>query len=138
MKQHLGALDVPQKPITKSMTFMRTFDQTGNVRDHKSAKVARVDNAQVRLKRSERIVSDFWPRRRNRGDKSRLACIRKSDQADVGKQFQLKLQLELFARAPFLMVTRRAIRRSGKMRVPKASAAAARGQPALPVFIKIK
>ena len=61
MKQHLGPLYMPQKTITESMAFMRAFDQTGNVRDHKSTKVARVNHAQVRLKRGKRIVGDFRP-----------------------------------------------------------------------------
>ena len=62
MKQHLGALDVPQETIAKSMAFMRAFDQPGNVGNHKGSKVARVNHAQVRLKRGKRIISDFWPR----------------------------------------------------------------------------
>src|SRR5437899_11093988 len=62
MKQHLGALNVSQKPIAKSMAFMRAFDQTGNVGDYKSVKISKIDHAQMRLKRGKRIISDSWPR----------------------------------------------------------------------------
>ena len=60
MQQQCRPLNVPQKPIAETMTFVRAFDQAGNVSNHKRAKVTEVDDSQVRLERRERIVRDFW------------------------------------------------------------------------------
>ena len=85
MKQQSGSLDMSQESIAKSVPFVRSFDQARDVGDYKSAEVSHVDDAQMRLERRERIIGNFWPRGRNRGNKRRLACIGKSCEADVGE-----------------------------------------------------
>src|SRR5215510_2143207 len=109
MQQQTGSFDVPQKPIAQAMTLVRAFDQTRDVSHNESAKIPEIDDSQMRFKRRKGIVRDFWLSRRNRGDKSRLAGIRKTDQADVRQQLQFKLQVCLLTGTAFLMVTRRAI-----------------------------
>src|SRR5258707_11254388 len=98
-----------QKTITQSVAFVRAFDQSGDVGNHKGAKVTHVDDTQIWLKRRERIIGDFWTRRGNPGDERRFTRVGKTDQTNVREQFQFKLQFKFFARTSFLVIARRAI-----------------------------
>jgi hypothetical protein len=137
MQQQLRALDVAQEAIAQSRSRVRAFNQTGNVGDHERAKVAEIDDAEVRLQSRERIVSDFRTRGGNGRDESRLAGVWKTHEADVRQQFQLELKLTLFAFAAGLVISRRAIRRTGEVRVAETAAAAARCQPAGAVVTQV-
>ena len=87
MQQQLRALEVAQKTIAQSVAFVRAFDQSGDIGNNKSAKVAHVHNPQIRLKRREGIVSDFRTRRGDPGDERRFTRVRKANQANVREQF---------------------------------------------------
>src|SRR5437588_13121394 len=116
---------MPQKPITESVSLMCAFNQSGNVSNHKRPKVTEIDDTQVWFERSKRIIGNLRFRRRHCGDERGFACVWKSHQSDVGQKFQFELQLKLFTRTSFLMITRRAIRRGRKMRVAKPAASTA-------------
>jgi len=58
---------------------------------------AHADHAQVWFKRGERIVCNLRPGCGNARNQGRLAGVRKTDQADVGEQFQLQAQSEFVA-----------------------------------------
>src|SRR5881394_359310 len=120
------------------MTFMRAFNQSGNVRDHERVEITEIDHAQMRFKRRERIISDLRLRRRHRGNERRLAGVRETNQPHVRQQLQFQLQLTFFTVAAFLVITRRAICRSRKVRIAKSAAATLRRLPALTVFGKVK
>src|SRR6266849_4970136 len=98
MQQQLRALEMAQKTITQSVAFVRAFDQSRDVGNHKGAKVTHVDDTQIWLKRRERIIGDLWTRRGNSGDQRRFTRVGKTDQANVREQFQFKLQFKFFAR----------------------------------------
>src|SRR5262245_18635742 len=83
--------------MTQPGSLGSTFDQTGDVGDHKAAAFASAHDSEVRMQRGERIVSDLGSRVRNRGDQCGLASVRHSEQADICQQTQLKLQLALLA-----------------------------------------
>ena len=113
------------------MTFVRAFDQPGNIRDDKRAKITEINHAQVRLERGERIVGNLRPRRRDLRDEGRFPGIGKTDQPHISEQLELELKLELFARTSFLMVARCSVCRSRKARIAKSATSTARRQPAL-------
>jgi len=82
------------------------------------------DNAEVRLEGGERVVSDFWLGGRDARDESRLAGIRVSDEAHIGKQLQLEPVDALFARAAHLMLTRSLMSAGGEVLVAPSAASA--------------
>src|SRR5205807_6964497 len=104
------SFDVPQKTIAESVTFVCAFDQSGNVCDHKRAKVAEVHHAQVRLEGGKRIVSNLRTRRRNFRDQGRFPGIGKTNQPHVREQLEFELKLKLFAQTAFLMIAWRPVR----------------------------
>src|SRR5205085_12601765 len=70
VQQQLRPLDVAQETITKPRAFVRAFNQAGNVCDDEGAKVAQVNDAEMWLKRDERIVGDLRFRGRDGRDQS--------------------------------------------------------------------
>src|SRR5256885_947027 len=113
------------------MTFVRAFDQPGNIRYDERAKITEINHAQVRFERGERIIGNLRPRRRDFRDEGRFPGIGKTDQAHISEQLKLELKLELFPRTSFLMVARCPVCRSRKARVPKSATSTACCQPAL-------
>src|SRR5260370_12206894 len=91
-----------QKTITQSVAFVRAFDQSGDVGNHKGAKVTHVDDTQIWLKRRERIIGDFWTRRGNPGDERRFTRVGKTNQTNVREQFQFNLHTKSFPHTPSL------------------------------------
>jgi hypothetical protein len=110
VQQQLRPLNVPQESIAETVSFMRAFDQTRNVGDDERAKVAQIDNAEMRLQRRKWIVRNLRVRSGDGRDESGFSGIRKTNQTDISKQLQLKLKLKFLAGASFLVITRRAIR----------------------------
>ena len=98
MHQHLGAIEMLQKPIAEPLAFVRPFDEPGHVGDDEAAIAAQRHDAEIRGERRERIVGDLRPRGGNARDQRRLAGVGKADEADVGEQLQMKLQLFGLAR----------------------------------------
>src|SRR5690349_10477029 len=91
----------------------------------------------MRLDRGERVISDLRVRRGNSRNKRRLTRIRKTNEAHVREQLQLKLEFIFLARAPFLVITRSAICRRRKMRIAKSATPAARREPARAILLEI-
>src|SRR5262245_12806834 len=138
MQQQLRPFEMPEKPVTKSVSFVRAFDQSGNVRNDEGVEVTKIDHTQVRFQRREWIISNLRSRRRNSGNESWPAGIREPDEANIGEQLQLHLQFDFFAGTSLLMVTRRTIRRRRKVSVPKSAAPTARRAPARAVQVEIE
>src|SRR5690242_2648006 len=99
MQQQLRPLDVPEKSIAEARPGVRALDQTRYVGNHKRAKVSEIDHAEVRFQRGERVIGNLRTSRGNSRDESRLARVGKTHQTNISKQFQLELQLALFALA---------------------------------------
>ena len=112
------------------MTLMRPFDQSGNVSQHKGM-VTCLHHAQVRLKSRKRIVSNLRFGCRKTRNQRRLAGIGKSDEADIGEQFQLETDVLPFTRLARLNLARRAVGRRREPGVAQTAAPAARDEDAL-------
>ncbi len=69
------------------------------------------DHTQVGYQCSKRIVGDFRPHRRDHRDQRRFAGIGQADDADIGEQAKLDLQVALDTRFARLTETRAAIGR---------------------------
>src|SRR6266404_1050323 len=85
---------------------MRALNEARKIRDDISAAQFRavaagaavgVDDAEIRLQRSERIIRDFWARCRNHGNQSGLTGIRITHQPNISQKFQLKAKVTLFS-----------------------------------------
>ena len=86
-----------QELVSKAAPVMCAFNQPRDVGHDKGAKFLDPYDPQVRHECRERIVRDFGLRGTDAGNQRRFADIRKSDQADVGNEFQTQRQFELFA-----------------------------------------
>src|ERR1044071_3595452 len=117
VQKQLSPFDMSEKTITQPVSFVRALDQSRNVRNHKRAEVAHIYHAQMWLKSREWIVGNFRVGGGNSRDERRLAGVRKNDQTHIRKQFQLELEFKFLARTSFLVITRRAICRSRKVRI---------------------
>ena len=75
----------------------RALDQPGHVGDDELAAVRRLDRAEHRLERRERILGDLRPRVRDPREQRRLAGVRQADERRVGEQLQAQLDVALLA-----------------------------------------
>ena len=85
--------------VTEPDALARALDQPGDVGDDELAAVRRLDGAEHRRERRERIVGDLRPRVREARDERRLAGVRQPDERCVGEQLQAQLDRALLARA---------------------------------------
>ena len=100
MHQKARALYMLEKTQTKALAFVCAFDQTGNIgNDHATVGVNLVDhNTEVGRKRGKGVGRNLGPRRRNLGDKGRLARIGQAQQTGIGQNLQLKAQVLFLTR----------------------------------------
>src|SRR2546428_7576934 len=98
--------------MAESDVPMRAFDQTRNVRDRRSTISGKLNHADNRMQRRERIRRHFRPRRRNSPKQSRLPSIRITDQSRIRYCSQLKQEMTLLALLAFGVFAWRAIPRT--------------------------
>ena len=83
-----------------------------------------LDHAEVGGERGEGVVGDLGPGPADDADERRLAGVGVADDADVGQQLELELEVLLLARGPVLRVARRLVGRGGEVDVAEAAAPA--------------
>jgi len=115
------ALDVPQELQSQPGTLAGTFDQAGDVRQHKAAPVD-VHYPQVGRQRGERIIRDLGASGADAGQESGLAGVRLAHQAHVGNEFQFQSHVPLFTGLAALRKVGRLARRGleGSVAAPTA------------------
>ena len=124
--QRARALEMREEVVTEADTFARAFDQSRHVGDDELAAVGRLDRAEHRLKRRERIVGDFGARIRDPRDQRRLARVRQAHECGVGEQLQVQLEVPFVARHSHLGKPRHLPRRTDEARVAAPAVSAAR------------
>src|SRR5215210_4345711 len=82
-----------QKLMSEPGALCRTFDETGNVSDDKTAALIDSNDSQVRVQGSERIVCDSGPCCRNRADERGFSGVRHTEQAHIGEHLELESEL---------------------------------------------
>ncbi len=96
MNKEPRALDVAEEANAQASAFVRAFDEAGEIGDDKGATklgavpagaAVGVDDAEIRLKRGERIVGDLRARGRDHGDQRGFSGVGKTDEADVREKF---------------------------------------------------
>ena len=102
----------------------RAFDQPGDVGDGELPSLRRIDRAEHRGDRRERVVRDLRLRVRDAAKQRRLARVGKADQRRVGEQLQPQVERELLAGQTRLGETRRLPRRRGEALVAAAGSTA--------------
>ena len=123
VNQQLGALDVTEKLDAKTVPFMCAFDKAGNVSQNESV-CACFDHAKIGFQRGERIIRYFRSRGRQTRNEGGFAGVRKSHQADIGKQLQFKTQMKRFTGLTLFMFRRCLMGRGSKTSVAASSATA--------------
>ena len=131
MQQQAGAGHVAQKLDAQTGAVGGALDQPGNVGDHETLVGAQADHAKIRHQRGERVVRHPRRGRRNGTDEGGFAGIRKAEQADIGQQTQLQLQLAHIAGRTRRGLARRAVDRGLEMDIAQPALAALRHQHAL-------
>ena len=132
MEEQASPLDVAQEPVPEPVSFVGPFDEAWDVGDDERPIAARVDDAEVRDERRERIVRDLRPRGRDAGDQGALARVRETDDRDIREELQLEPEREHLALSAFLVPRRRTVRRGREDAIPAPAAPAPRGFEALP------
>ena len=129
--QQPRALDVGEEVVAEAGAGARALDQPGDVGDHELA-VGRLERAEVRLQRRERVAGDLRLRAREPRDQRRLAGVRQPHQPDVGQQLEVQLDEALLAVEPLLGQPRRLPHRAREAPVAPPAAAAAGQRDLLP------
>jgi len=65
MQQQARPLDVAEEAVAEAVALVSPLDEPGDVGDHERPLVGRLDDAQMRLERRERVVGDPGPRGRD-------------------------------------------------------------------------
>ena len=125
MEEDSRALQVLQKTMAESVTFVRAFDETRNVGHHETAVIAHTDDAEIWRERRKRVGGDFRTRRRNARNQCGLAGIRKAHEPHIREQLQVQAQTAMFARQSRLRLARCAVRRADEPSVAHPALAAA-------------
>ena len=123
MQQQAAALDMAQKVMAQTDTIGRTLDQTRNIGTDKALLRTDADNTQHRGQRREVVVRDLGARRRDDADEGGLAHIREADQAHIGNDLQLKLEVHVLTGQAGLGELGDLAGRGGKVAVAPAAAA---------------
>ena len=76
--------------MSKAFALTRSFNDSWNVGDNEFSFRIEAHNTKVWLKRGEWIVRNLWLCCRHRANERALACIWKTDQRNIGHQFQFK------------------------------------------------
>ena len=120
--EHAGALEVREELVAEANALACALDQPRHVRDRQLPPVGRVDSAEDRRERRERVFGDLRPRVRDSRQKRRLTRVRKPDESRVGQELQPQLELGLPAGQPDLGEAGRLPRRRGEAAVAPAPA----------------
>src|SRR5712691_6105053 len=129
-----------EKANTKARTQVRSFDEAWKIGDHERAAqlcavpasaTVSVNNTQIRFQRGEGVVRNFRARRGDHGNQSGLAGIGKSNQADIGQEFQLQTDMPLLAWKTIFMFARSLVPGLGKVLIAASAPASVCDQHAL-------
>ena len=102
---------------------VRPLDEAGHVGDHE-ALAAPAHHAQVGRERGEGVVGDLGARPGDAADQRGLAGVGVADDAHVGQQLQLELEVLLLPLCAGLREARRLVGGGGEVHVAEAAAAA--------------
>src|SRR5438552_13040069 len=126
-----------EEAVANSRALGGAFDQAWDI--GKNELTALVTNdAELRTKRSERIVADFRRCVRNAVEESGLAGVRQADETDVRKQLQAEPNPHLFALDAGLVLAWSAFGRALVAGVAAASHPALEKDDALPLLGEVR
>ena len=130
MQQHAATLGVAQETVAQSRSFVRAFDQTGQV-GHDEFTPVDFNHAELRMQRGEWVIGDLRLCGTHRSEESGLACIWEPNQTGIGNQLQPQTDRALLAGLTRVGMTRSTIGGGFEVRVTEATIAAARNRDAL-------
>ena len=90
--QQPGSLQMLEKLNAETGAIGCPFDQAGNIRDDETLLRADIDDAEVWVERSERIIGHLGSRRRDRANQRGLTRVRQTEQSDIGQHFHFQSQ----------------------------------------------
>ena len=97
VQKQTRALEMREELVPEPDALARALDQPRHVGDGQLAPVGRLDRAEHRLQRRERVVGDFRLRVRDPAEQRGLAGVRQADERRVGEQLQPELEVGLLA-----------------------------------------
>ena len=123
MDENTSPFEVAEELMAEPVTNVCPFDETGYIRDHEAAIIAQAHYPEVRGQRRKRIVRNLGVGGGDTRDERGLSDVRKPNQADVGKQLQLQVELPHFTRLSRVNAARRAVCRGRKPLIPSSAPA---------------
>src|SRR5215212_2287663 len=109
MQQQVRALQMAEKLMTETRSLGRTLDQTWNVSDDKALFGGNTNDAEIGMKRRERILGHLGARVGDCADQGGLARIGHTEQTDVGEHTKLETNLALLSWPARRLLTWRSI-----------------------------
>ena len=88
MQNHARPLDMPQKIMPQPCALAGTLDEAGQIR-HDETALARPYHAQVRGKRGEMVIGNFWLCRRNHREQGGFSHAREAHQPHIRDGLEL-------------------------------------------------
>jgi hypothetical protein len=146
MNKDARAFHMAQKPDAEAGAFMRAFNQAGKIGDDEGAadiggafvgasaglrNAVGADDSEIRFEGGEWVIGNFGARGGDYGNQRGFASVGKTDEADVGEQFEFEAQVALFAGMAVFVFSRRLMPRLREMLVATAAATTMRNQDAL-------
>ena len=109
--EHARPLQMREELVSEPRALARALDQARDVGDGQLPAVRRVDGAEDRRDRRERVLRDLRLRVRDPPQERRLARVREADERRIREQLQPQLEVALLAGQPDLGEPRRLTRR---------------------------
>jgi hypothetical protein len=131
VRQQARAFNMAQKSRAQPRSLVRAFNQAGQIGYHEAAADARPrsvrgDDAEMRLKRGERIIRNFRARGGDARNQRGFSCVGQANQSYVGQQAQFQAQMPFLSVLPILILARRLVPWLGKVLVAAPAVAAPR------------
>ena len=137
VQQRACSLEVCQELVPQAHALRGALEQPGHVGDGQLRAIVRLDRAELRLDRRERVVGDLRARVRDAVEQRRLAGVREPEHRGVGEQLEAELERPLLAVEADLRGARRLPGRRRVALVAASTGATARNDDACAVMGEI-
>ena len=86
-----------QELLSETTAFTSAFNKTRNVCHYELCVIVDAHNTKVWLECGERIIRDLWLCSRHCADECTFACVRETNQRNIGHQFEFKCEPTLIS-----------------------------------------
>src|SRR5207245_5294439 len=128
------AREVPEKLVPQARAFGSSFDEPGNIGDHKAAIDPDTNHPEMRMQCGERVVCNLGAGSGDGANEGGFSGVGKSQQSNIGKHLQLELERAMLAGLAGCRFSGRAVGARFEIDIAEAPFASPREQCDLLVF----